>query len=61
MPTDEERIIEALKRAEMSKTDLFKITGLPYGPLGHVLNILILKGRVEKVGLRYKLKKGVYR
>lgn len=54
-PYDE--IVAALKKAQMGKADLNKITGIPWGPLGHALEVLTLEGKVVKEGLRYRLPK----
>ena len=54
--TPYDRVLHALEKAEMSKTDISKVTNIPYGPLGYILTLLITEKRVEKVGLRYKLK-----
>ncbi len=52
--TPYELILQALSKAQMSKTDIAKVTGVPMGPLGHALEVLIIEKKVEKVGLRYR-------
>ncbi len=52
--TPYDAVLNALQRAAMSKAELTKITGIPYGPLGHALEVLILEGKVKKEGMRYK-------
>ena len=54
--TPKELILRALKRAEMSKNVLYECIGVPFGPLGFALDALILEGKVEKHGVRYRLK-----
>ena len=48
-------IINALLRASMTETALVKNTGMAYGPLRHVLAVLISEGRIVKEGMRYRL------
>ncbi len=48
-------ICQTLMRAEKSKADINKATSIPYGPLGHALEVLIIEGKVLRHGLRYKL------
>jgi predicted transcriptional regulator len=52
---DKQTILMALRRATMSKEELRKITGLPYGPLGYALATLINEKKVMKDGMRYRL------
>lgn len=54
-PTVSERILKALKGAERPKSQLIRATGVPYGPLGHALEVLVLEGYVARQGLRYRL------
>lgn len=48
-----ELILTALRRAEKSKSQIMNETGLPYGIVSRLLEVLTLEGRVRKKGLRY--------
>ena len=54
--TPYERVLVQLKRSQMSRTALVKITGIPYGAINHVLAVLLLEGKILKEGDRYKIK-----
>lgn len=53
--TPYEAILRALNKADLSKGRISEISGVPYGPLGHALEVLTLEGKVEKKSLRYKI------
>jgi len=53
--TPYEEILKALRRAAMGKTDISRVTGVPFGPLGHALEVLTIEGKVIREGLRYRL------
>ena len=48
-------ILFALKKADLSKGRISEITGIPYGPLGHALEVLTLGGEVKRHALRYSI------
>jgi len=48
-------VLKALRTAEKSKTTLIKETGVPYGPIGHTLEVLVLEGKVRRASLRFRI------
>ena len=48
-------VLHTLGRAEKSKNEITRATGVPFGVLGHALEVLIMEGKVLRVGLRYRL------
>ena len=54
MDRDYYRVLDVLRKASASKTDIHKITGIPYGPLSHILIVLEEQNYIVKSGLRYQ-------
>lgn len=50
-----EAILFALSKAEMSKSRISEVAGIPWGACGHALEVLTLEGKVVKRALRYAI------